>query len=223
MKRILVVFFMCSLLWHVACQTPAKSISPNNLNGVPATLFLANGTTITGNISLNNEVLLSKVIEIVPTAGAAQRLHLLDVKGYESKGQYFELKHTSNHFHPRSGFYFMKRLTPEGSQMHLYEHLERKQPGKSLNEQVYKPTYYLQLPGEKMHRVYAANSRKLVPHFHKKMSALLKKCPQLEQKIHNKHPGYFYSRLAASSAQQEEVLLRIINEYNNCAAGQEGR
>lgn len=218
MKRFYCPVYLLLSILTFGCKAPAQSTSANHLNGMGAMLFLENGDSLAGKVSLNNEVLIAPDIEIQPAGGEARRLHLLDVKGYKKDGQYYELKHTENHIHPRSGFYFMKRLTPQGSGMHLYEHLERRQKGKSMYDIVHVPVYYLQLPGEKLHRVYPSFSKKLVPHFHKKMSAWLKECPELQAKVHDKKSGYFYSRLDAAESKKKEVLLRIIAEYNSCLA-----
>lgn len=213
MKQALIV---AHLLVLIACKTPAQTaLSPNNLNGAEATLFLDNGDSLSGKLTLNNEVLLAKDIAVATPQGV-QQLHVLDVKGYAANGAYYELKHTENHIHPRSGFYFMRRLTPDGSAMHLYEHIERKQKGKSPTAIVYEPVYYLQLPGEKFDRVYPSFSKALVPHFHKKMSSYVEGCPELATQVHDKTKGFFYSRLDATEAQRKEVLLRIIDAYNNC-------
>ncbi len=211
--------FVCffSFLLYSGCKAPAQVvISPNYLNNANATVYLQNGERISGTVSLNNEVLVAPDIAIRTGNEAPVLLHLLDVKGYEREGQYYELKHTANHIHPRSGFYFMKRLTAESSAMHLYEHLERKQRGKSIYDAVHVPVYYLQFPGEKLDRVYPSFSKKLVPHFHKKMSAHLAACPELQANVHEKKEGYFYNRMNATETKRKEVLLRIIEAYNNC-------
>lgn len=212
MKQALII---AQLLMFTACRTPAQTFSPNNLLGAEATLYLDNGDTLSGKVTLNNEVLLARDIAVVTPQGL-QQLHVLDVNAYSANGIYYERKHTENHIHPRSGFYFMRRLTPDGSEMHLYEHIERKQKGKSPHATGYEPVYYLQLPGEKFDRVYPSFSKTLVPHFHKKMSSYLEGCPILANKVHTKTKGYFYSRLDATETQRKEVLLRIITAYNQC-------
>ena len=218
MKRFIAFVYLTVILLFPIPEAIAQVISPNHLNGVAATLYLQNGESVSGAVSLNNEVLIARDIEIRTDSGKTVRLHLLDVKGYERQGQYYELKHSEHHIHPRSGFYFMKRLTPDSSAMHLYEHLERKQRGKSIYDAVHVPVYYLQFPGEKLGRVYPSYGKKLVPHFHKKMSAYLGACPGLEANVHSKKKGFFYNRVNATENTRKEVLLRIIEAYNNCIA-----
>lgn len=216
MKHRILFAGLVGLTMLVACKTPAQSISPNVLRNVPGSLFLDNGDTVTGLMSMNQEVLVAPDIEVRGNDGSLQKFHLLNVKGYTAGNARYELKHTENHIHPRSGFYFMKRLTPEGSAMHLYEHIERKQKSKSPLDITYLPVYYLQLPGEKLDRVYPSFSKALVPHFHQKMSSYIKDCADLQQKVRTKRPGYFYSRMDATEEKRKEVLMRIIEAYNQC-------
>lgn len=218
MKRMIYIGFLLLLFQACACTAPAQTFSPNRLTEAEGTLHLESGETISGRITLNNEVLISPDIMVAAANEAPKRLHLLDVKGYESNGVFYELKHTENAIHPRSGFYFMKRLTPDGSAMHLYEHTERKQKGKSVYDVVYQPVYYLQLPGEKKDRVYATSNKKLAPNFHKKMSALLKGCPDLAARIAQKERGYFYNRINTTEEQRKNVLLQIITDYTACSS-----
>ncbi|SHG15799.1 hypothetical protein SAMN05444008_11972 [Cnuella takakiae] len=215
MKRYRLVFGLLASTVFLSCKTPAQTVSPNSLKAVEGQLFLDNGDTVTGKISMNQEVLIAPDIQVAGENGS-QQFHLMDVKGYAANGEVYELKHTENHIHPRSGFYFMKRLTPDGAAMHLYEHLERKQKSKSPMDVAYQPVYYVQLPGEKLDRVYASFSKALVPHFHQKMAGYIKDCPALQQQVKQKQKGFFYSRMDATEAQRKEVLLRIIESYNNC-------
>lgn len=200
-----------------SCATQqAVFISPNQLQNVPGTVYLSNGDSATGHLSFNNEVLFPKDIRVKPASGREQQVHLMDVRGMQMGNTYYELKHNSNHWRPSSGFYFMERLTPADARMHLYRHLERKQKGKSLQQIVHEPVYYLQLPGEKQDRVWASNSKKLTPHFEKKMSRLLKDCSELADSIYAKKRGYFYNRFNASEEDRGRVLLNIVNAYNAC-------
>lgn len=216
MKHTLFIAGLIGISCLVSCKTPAQTISPNVLNEVPAVLYLDNGDTVSGRLSMNQEVLIAPDIRVSTADGSTRNFHLLDVKSYATANAVYELKHTENHIHPRSGFYFMKRLTPDGSAMHLYEHIERKQKSKSPRDITYQPVYYLQLPGEKSDRVYASFSKALVPHFHQKMANYIKDCANLQDKVRSKQAGYFYSRMDATEEKRKEVLLRIIEAYNQC-------
>ncbi|RPD51312.1 hypothetical protein [Paracnuella aquatica] len=198
-----------------ACATQAVIYSPNQIQNTPGTIYLSNGDSATGLLSLNNEVLFPKDIRVQQPDGN-QQIHLMDVKGMQVGNNYFELKHHSNHWRPSSGFYFMERITPADFEIQVYRHLERKQKGKSLQQVVHEPVFYVQFPGEKQDRVWASNSKKLMPHFEKKMSRLLKDCPQLADTIRHKERGYFYNRLNATEAQRGQVLLRIAEAYHAC-------
>jgi hypothetical protein len=213
-KRLFFAAWLCCLL--PACATQAIFTSPNQLHNVPGTIYLSNGDSATGVLSLNNEVLFPKDIRVVQPIGRQQQVHLMDVRSMQVGDSYYELKHHSNHWRPSSGFYFMERLTPAHYQMQVYRHQERKQKGKSMQQVAHEPVYYLQLPGEKQDRVWASNSKKLMPHFEKKMSRLLKNCPALSDTIRKKEKGFFYNRLNSTEAQRGQVLLRIAEAYNQC-------
>lgn len=213
-KRLFFASTLCCLF--SACATQAVFTSPNQLNNVAGTIYLSNGDSATGMLSLNNEVLFPKDIQVTQPEGNKLQVHMMDVRGMQVGNNYFELKHHSNHWRPSSGFYFMERLTPAHYGIQVYRHLERKQKGKSIKQVVHEPVYYIQLPGEKQDRVWASNSKKLMPHFEKKMSRLLKDCPVLADSIRHKDKGFFYNRLNSTENQRAQVLLRIAEAYNDC-------
>lgn len=147
------------------------------------------------------------------------RFGIHHVKGYELRNQYYELKEVKGHFHLFKEFSFMKRLTRQDSKIHLYETTKKitQSGGKHTNAYTrYETEYFLQLPGDETNVVWPLTGSKFVPHFHEKMSKLVSDCPTLASRILNKENGYFYAQVSVFKDKQANVLLNIIDEYNQC-------
>jgi len=63
----------------------------------------------------------------------------------------------------------------------------------------------------------AFNSSKFVPNLHEKMSGLVADCPTLAYKISGKEQDYCYALVKAFDKKRPNVLLNIIDEYNEFA------
>ena len=209
--------FLFSLF--TCCSAPGAGFqSPNNVKNIEGTLFLLNGDSVNGNLYFNNEVMLRQDIKVYPASGGGlMNIHLVDVKGYRTGNNYYELQHLRNSgLATGGGFYFMKRLTPENSRIQLYEHLHKRYHHKSANRITYESKYYVQFPGEYDRRVWSLDSEKFVPHFHWKMSKLVAQCKPLAEKISRKQANYFYSRVVLNPETRLAVMKNIITEYNQC-------
>ncbi|MBO9684222.1 MAG: hypothetical protein J7502_16410, partial [Flavisolibacter sp.] len=57
---------------------------------------------------------------------------------------------------------------------------------------------------------------RFVPDFNGKMSKLVADCPLLAAKISNKEDGYFYAQVSLFTDKRVNVIMNIIEEYNNC-------
>ena len=80
----------------------------------------------------------------------------------------------------------------------------------------YETEYFLQLPNEEGDAVWPLGSNKFVPNFEEKMSKLVTDCPALAAKISNKEEGYFYAQVSLFKERRANVLMTIIEEYNEC-------
>jgi hypothetical protein len=141
------------------------------------------------------------------------------VKGYQLRNEYYELKEVKGNLSLFKEYSFMKRLTKEDSKIHLYEHTKKiTQPGSKHTSAYtrYEKEHYLQLPGEDGIAVWPLDGSKFVPDFHQKMSKLINNCPTLASKILNKEDGYFYAQVSLFKEKRVNVLMNIIDEYNNC-------
>ena len=142
------------------------------------------------------------------------QFNLKDVKAFSVENELYELKEIHEGLNLGKQLYFMKRLTPEHSRIHLYEFLKKETVNKTSVRHL--PELYLQLPGEDENYVHAANGSKFVPHFEEKVSRMVQDCPTLAKKIKERNHEYFYAQVNLLKERRTEVLLRIIEEYNEC-------
>ncbi|MFI5128728.1 MAG: hypothetical protein ACHQFX_02005 [Chitinophagales bacterium] len=219
MKTWLIVTAAAVIL--ASCKTAAYFETPNDLSYISGTLYLSNGRSLDGKISVSEGG--NGVVKIyLPGEKKAQKYVFAEVEGYKIRNEYYELKEIRDggSFSNRYRLHFMKRLTPDDSKMHLYEYLDeetsysgyrRTRPVTSLEKE-----YYLQLPAEKQDGVWEIGLSKFVPNFDEKMSRIVDDCPVLSQKIANKEKGYFYPQVGGSEEKRVDMLWKIINEYNKC-------
>jgi hypothetical protein len=77
-------------------------------------------------------------------------------------------------------------------------------------------SYYLSWPSFGQKETMNTRSSALLPQFEEKMSKIVDDCPALAEKIRLKEKGYFIPMTSFKLKKHPEVLLKIINEYNNC-------
>ena len=178
-------------------------------------MVLHNGDTVRGALTMNNEVLIRKIKLRDLNTSEESSFHLLEISSYSIGKDNYELKHRMGGG-PGKSDYFMKRLTPAKSSIHLYEHKEKYQEGKAGKISGYRTKYFIQFPNEHRNAVWALDGQRLVPHFHQKMSEVIAACSSLREKVLHKEGGYYYPQFNASEKERYEVVMRIIKEYNNC-------
>jgi hypothetical protein len=154
------------------------------------------------------------------------RYPLSDIKGYAVQNESYLLKEVNKPIEIGKGhsllgqlvaakaYYFMKRLTPERSRIHVYESVKKQAAGNMAA--TYTMEYYIALPGEPGNRVYPLDDSRLVPNFDEKMSRIVSDCPALAQKIAGREQGYTYAQVNLLQEKRLAVLLNIIEEYNHC-------
>jgi hypothetical protein len=213
------LLFLIITFFISACRSISYFETPNAVRNLPATLYLANGRSYHGDLSVHTNRHSKSAVKLY-TEGDKKpmRLGLHHVRGYQLKNDYYELKEIKGNLSFFKEYSFMKRLTKEDSKVHLYEHTKKitQSGGKHTSAYTrYETEHYLQLPDED-NAVWPLNGSKFVPDFHQKMSKLFGDCPTLASKISNKENGYFYSQVSLIKEKRTAVLLNIIEEYNNC-------
>lgn len=210
-----ILFIVSGLVLLVSCRTMSYFESPNNLKNIDGTLYLHNGKSIDGKLVIETENMFGSKVKLY--SGEERRpmqFSLSQVRGYAMRNDSYELKEIREGLSIGKRQFFMKRLTPEGSRMHLYEFSKKEIVNKTSSRHVME--YYVQLPGEKDNLVFSTNGSHFVPHFEQKVSRIVSDCPALAQKIAEKKNGYFYAQVSLVTEKRAEVMLRIINEYNQC-------
>ena len=219
MKTTLLVAVISVIL--ASCKSAAWFETPNDLYNINGTVYLTNGKTVDGKLSVDDG--WDGVVKVyLPGEKRPQRYKYDEVEGYRIRNEYYELKEIrdGSALSRRYRLHFMKRLTPDDSKIHLYEYLD-----KSTSYSGYRRTrptttleknYYVQLPSEKYDGVWDISMSKFVPNFDEKMSEIVHDCPALSQKIASKEKGYFYPLVGLSDEKRVDVLWDIITEYNKC-------
>jgi hypothetical protein len=199
----------------LSCRTLSYFESPNNLRNIGGTLYLRNGKTYAGKLIIETENAFSAPVRLfVGEERKPMQFRLADVKAFQVANNVYELKEMQEGISIGRRRYFMKRLTPETSRIHLFEFSKKEKVNKTSVR--HETEFYIQLPEEKDDMVHAANSNTFVPHFEEKVSRMVQDCPALAKKIAGKKQGYFYAQVSLVREKRAEVLFRIIEEYNEC-------
>lgn len=204
------ILFLCP-----SCRTLSYFESPNNLRNIDGMLYLQDGKSYEGKLVVETENLFGRPVKLYHNEEKKpMQFSLSQIKAFSVRNELYELKEIREGIALGKRFYFMKRMTPENSRIHLFEFLKKETVNKTATR--LEPEYYIQLPNEKEEVVYASNSTKFVPNFEEKVSRLVADCPILSQKIAEKRPGYFYAQVNLLKERRADILLKIINEYNQC-------
>ena len=109
----------------------------------------------------------------------------------------------------------VKRLTPEGSKMAMYEYFSHigTKNGQGYIEYKDELVYFVQLPNSKDGKIYQFSDNRFVPKFDSKVSNIVADKPELAEKIRSKNKEYFYA-LITEQSHQNRVWWNIVNEYN---------
>src|SRR5262249_21972295 len=137
-----------------SCKT-AYYDSPNDLGYINGTLYLADGKTLDGKISVNDGG-YGTVKIYLDGDKKPQRFRFSEVEGYRIRNEYYERKEIKDGttFNRNYRYHFMKRLTPETSKIGLYEYMDKETSysgsyRRSTSVTSLEKNYYVQLPSEK--------------------------------------------------------------------------
>ncbi len=197
---------------------PSESI--NSKAAQPATLFLKDSSHLFGRLLLGKkDWSLSNDIYIRFFEGSSTKVKYYkpeDVLGFQMGDSWYEPKLLGNG--PVSTPYkkaMVKRLTPPGSKMAMYEYNAHTvtKGGNGYSEVKNIVGYFVQLPNTTDDKVYQFSDNKFVPKFDTKVSAIVADKPALAEKIKSRNKDYFYAFIT-EDRHQYTVWWNIINEYN---------
>jgi hypothetical protein len=206
--------------------------TPNQFQQIKSMLYLRNGDSILGQLSIDMNKSIGKAIRIKALQnGDVLKYTIKEVKGYRINNEVYTLKEVKNNSisigngQPLLGqmltkkeSFFMKRLTPENSRIHLFENTiiePVRENGNTVGGRRV-INHYIELQDANDLFVHSLDDRLFVPDFNAKMSAIVKDCPQLSMKIANKEKGYFYAQVNLVNEIRSAIMLNIIEEYNKC-------
>jgi hypothetical protein len=208
------------LIMTCGCKEPAYFISSNELNKEKVILYLRDQSRIPGTLTISLEnfynlnVDSKTSIRFIPEGDSLEKdINLKAIEGYSIGPDFYALKKLDLFMNNTFYLLFVKRLTTESSKIQLYELYES---GRGNNTGEIKYSYYLSLPSYGPLETMNTRSSGLVPFFDEKMSEIVHDCPALSRKIQSKENGYFLPLTSFNIKKHPEVLLKIINEYNNC-------
>ena len=228
MQRLSVILFTFFSLAFTACKAPYYNTA-NNMKLINGTVYTNDGREIPGQVTLNLENYRSSklyVSVVKKDAKDAEKINLTDIKAINIRNDYYEPKLIDmGGFGNSDEFRFVKRMTKEGSRIHLYELYEQRtrqtnsrynNGGNTYTTPEY--SYYIITPAHtRQQAAWNIEGKKLTPNFEDKMSEIVKDCPSLAEKIKRKDKGYFYAQVSLIDSKKIETMLGIIDEYNKCA------
>lgn len=197
---------------------PSEAIT--NKAAQQATLFLKDSSHLFGRLLLGKkDWSLSKDIYIRFFENTSKKVKYFkpeEIVGFQMGDSWYEPKFLGNG--PVNTLYkktMVKRLTPLGSKMALYEFNSHTVTKNSFGNSEVKEiiAYFVQLPNTTDDKVYQFADNKFVPKFDIKVSAIVADKPVLAEKIRNKNKGYFYAFIT-EERHQYETWSNIITEYN---------
>jgi len=211
---------LIALLFVSGCKSTSYFSTPNDTNKQKAVLYLKNKDTIPGEISViletgthANVSYPASIDFIREGTGDKQNIPLDNIIGYRIGPTFYALKKVDIHMNGINRLLFLKQLTPDHSKIQLYE-LHESGRGNDTGESEY--SYYLSLKGATPLETINTRSSRIIPLFEAKMSEIVSDCPVLADKIRSRQKGYFIPFVSFDIKKHPQVLLRIINEYNNC-------
>ncbi len=207
-----VIFCSCSQAFYFE--------TPNDVYRMKGTILFNDNTKLTGDITIPFEenyqayINTGQFIQIIPEGKTTEeRVSLNSITGYYIDSNFYALKRVFLFIDHNDHMLFVKRLTSEHSKIQLYI---LHQSGKSNPTGEETDDYFISLPKSGPYEAINTRSAKLIPDFDAKMSAFVADCPPIADKIRSRADGYFLPFVTIDRFKHRDVLMKIINEYNNC-------
>ncbi|MEJ7626790.1 MAG: hypothetical protein WKF35_08005 [Ferruginibacter sp.] len=227
MQKLFILLIIAGTFLFSACKAPFYNTA-NNMKLINGTVYTNDGREIPGQVTLNLENYRASKLYVTVLAKDAKKpenINVTDVKGLNIRNDYYEPKLIDmGGFGNSDEFRFVKRMTKEGSRIHLYELYEQRtrqsnsrynSAGSSYTTPEY--SYYITTPAHtRQQAAWNLEGRRLTPNFEDKMSEIVKDCTVLAEKIKKKEKGYFYAQVSLIDSKKIETMLGIIDEYNRC-------
>ncbi|HEV8505751.1 MAG TPA: hypothetical protein VGQ53_10140 [Chitinophagaceae bacterium] len=213
MNHFLALCLSCVFICSGCVSTYFKT--PNDLYRETATVYLNDGTEKDGQLTVQLET-ASSVTLFNKEKKQTENIPIKTINYYKIKDNYYFLKELDVELNGVYHFLFVKRLTDENSKMQLYELHQRYKTTETGED---RKLYFLSLPTSGKYEAISIYSKQLTHQFEYNMSAIVKDCASLAEKIKAKTKGYYIPSapsMVFPESKRIEVYKRIIEEYNNC-------
>ena len=213
MNHFLALCLSCVFICSGCVSTYFKT--PNDLYRETATVYLNDGTEKDGQLTVQLET-ASSVTLFNKEKKQTENIPIKTINYYKIKDNYYFLKELDVELNGVYHFLFVKRLTDENSKMQLYELHQRYKTTETGED---RKLYFLSLPTSGKYEAISIYSKQLTHQFEYNMSAIVKDCASLAEKIKAKTKGYYIPSapsMVFPESKRTEVYKRIIEEYNNC-------
>jgi hypothetical protein len=207
------------------CKTYSYFVGPNNLLNKDCQVFLMDGEEIDGKLTIQFETGhdVDKHLTIMTNTKTENKILITDIKYYKYNNEYYfpkEINLEAYQIPFRDKLYtpnvnnilFLKRLTNENAKLQLFELFKSKNNSSEYFDQY---DYYISFNNENRFVSWSIRGSKFFPNFEEKMSEIVSDCPSLAKKIEQKANGYTVKQIAID-AKKNEVVKKIIEEYNKC-------
>jgi hypothetical protein len=214
------LFFLGFIIFFSGCVSQSYFRSANDISKENVVLYLRDKPGIPGILTIPFEDNFDKNLDhhpwltFIPEGkNEEERIDVDDVIGYSLDKNYYALKKVDLFVNNQYHLLFVKRITGEDSKIQLYE-LYESGKGNVTGETEY--SYFISLSTSLQNETINTKSINLVPDFDFKMSELVSDCPSLAEKILKRQNGYFIPLHSFKTFKHRDVMLLIINEYNQC-------
>lgn len=213
------------VLFLTSCKTYSYFKTPNDLLKQDCIVYMLDGTQKKGKLTIQFETGHSteNVLHLSTSENRDEKIAVQDIKYYQLNGEsYFPKKVDMDSYEipVRNKIYlpdtrnllFVKRLTSENAKISLFELYEASDKTADGFAQY---DYFVSFPSQDRLVAWSTRGKLFFPNFEDKVSELVSDCQILSQKIKQKNENY-YARQVSVDAKKNEVIKRIITEYNEC-------
>lgn len=217
MKRSFCLLISVLIITAQACKPGAYFKTANDVSKMNAVVRMLDGTQKEGLITINfgrEHAGERYEFVVLTTPQGEENIKAENIAYYKIGEDYYFPKIIDLYFDGTNRTLFVKRVTKENSRIQVYELFQ--QASETLDGQGSNNYCFISPPGLGRLETWNIFSKKLLPDFNIKMSALVEDCPELAKKILTKQKGYFMPQVMFGYAAKVETIKRIIDEYNNC-------
>ncbi len=221
--KLLYLLLMLLFLALLSCRSPQFSTA-NNMRNIPGQVYLKDGSTLDGEITVNLESSFGgrEYIKFRKRNDKNfEKIPITDIDELAIGNEFYEAKYVDFGF-TGDRLRFLKRLTKRDSKIQFYEFYQREtRTQNTSNGGTFTTTdndysYFIETSANEKNRVWNIEGRRVVPNFEDKVSEIVKDCPALSEKIKQKQKGYFYAQVSLNRFKRIDTWMTIIDEYNTC-------